>query len=165
MSQIILVGCDQSQYRKRLLDMPNFGMRCLAGAFRRVLSTSAGTYRVACTFADSVPNSYGYPARTSAALAVACVEDDAVVVFGGQLSANKATRSGVAFVCLYGYCYDANDARWLWDRRTDRRDALAWRACIEAYARVWSAVGATPLDGVPRLRTRDVRRLTWGQVA
>lgn len=144
MSTILLVDCDQTGYRRRCLDMEAFGRECLAGKYRRVRKIDGRTYRVACTYADSVPNCYNYPARTSAALVVACVEDDAAIVFGAQIPANKATRSGAAYVAL-----ETHDARWLWDGRTDRRDDISWAACVAAYARMWRSLVLFRIDGVP----------------
>lgn len=60
-----------------------------------------------------VCNSYGYPAETEGAVAVAIPHEGAVVVacYATQLAANKVTCSGVAAKCV------GNFARPLWDSR------------------------------------------------
>lgn len=70
-----------------------------------------------CRFGGSVCNSYGYPAETECALAVAIPtygedgsDEIVVAVYCNQVPANKVTRGGCAESCLPG-------SRPIWDSR------------------------------------------------
>ena len=165
----IKVNTDQKRYRERRIDYDRFSDMPpgdwdheaeIGEAFLRgesTLTASASpfyphrkSFRVYANHGGTVAASYGHAARTSAVLAIECVEDGAVLVMGAQISANRASKAGAAVACLAGALgtgwvgapdgrWDGwmdragKDARWLWDGRSTGRDDRAWRAIVRAY--------------------------------
>jgi hypothetical protein len=77
----------------------------------------------------TVANAYNYPAVTDAVVAVAFADLDVVVIWAGELRANKVTRGGVVSSLL------GDEARPLFDERYHPDKARAARAFVLDLAR------------------------------
>ena len=138
--QIIQVNTNQGRYRvrrinyDRVANMPSdwWGYGAVIGG---------KSFKVYARHGGTVANKYGYPSRTSAVLAISCIDDDTTVVMGSQIPANKATQAGAAEACLCSALASPEiprwvyDARWLWDRRASRQERKdkAWFTLVKAY--------------------------------
>ena len=156
--KIIKVNTDQGRYRVRRINYDRFdnmpsdswdyeaeiGEAFLRGestikCARNYFYSQGKSFRVYARHGGTVANKYGYPARTSAVLAIECVDCGTTVVMGAQSPANKATRAGAAAACLAkalgtGWV-GAKDGRWLWDKRASRQERKdkAWFTLARAH--------------------------------
>lgn len=98
-----------------------------AAIAKRKAQTS-GDWYVLVKHGGAVANSYGYSARTEAALIVADPQGR-VVVWLAKLRANKVTDAGCAEACLPG-------TRAIWDGRfkSEKAVAKAWTVIRNAHA-------------------------------
>ena len=154
MSKVIKVNTDQTGYKKRLINYDRFnnmpsdswdheaviGESFVNGESQLTVGADpfyshCKSFKVYANHGGTVANKYSYPARTSAVLAIECIEDGKVVVLGAQIPGNKATRAGAAAACLAGALGTGwvDDARWLWDSRSQKRKDKAWFAIARAY--------------------------------
>ena len=157
MSKIIKVNTDQGRYRQRRIDYDRVGRRPsdswdyeaeiseasvdgespVVSAVGPFDSPGSRGFRVYAAHGGTVAASYGHPARTSAVLAIECIDDDTVVVLGAQIPAGKATPAKAAVACLAGALdtgwVGAQAGRWLWDGRSTRRNDEAWDVLVRAY--------------------------------
>ena len=132
--KITKVNTDQGRYRERRINYDRIAnMPSDWWDYEAVIDGKS--FRVYARNGGTVPNSYNYPARTSAVLAIECISDGHTVVMGAQIPANKATRAGAAEACLAGALGTGwvKDGRWLWDGRSQKRDDEAWFTLVRAY--------------------------------
>ena len=134
--KIIKVNTDQGRYRVRRIDYDRFaGMRPGDWDYEAVIGGKK--YLAHAGHGGSVAASYGHAARTSAVLAIQCVDDGTVIVMGAQIPAGKATQAKAAVACLAGVLdtgwVGAQAGRWLWDGRSTRRGDEAWDVLVRAY--------------------------------
>ena len=136
MSKIIKANTDQGRYRERRINYDRFAdMRPDSWDHEAVIGGKK--YLSHAAHGGTVAASYGHPARTSAVLAIECIDDDTVVVLGAQIPAGKATPAKAAVACLAGALdtgwVGAQAGRWLWDGRSTRRNDEAWDVLVRAY--------------------------------
>ena len=132
MSKIIKVNTDQGRCRKRLINYDRF-VNMRPGDWDHEAEIDGKSFRVFSGNGGTVASHRA--ARTSAVLAIECVDDDTTVVMGARVPVSHGSSSFAAFASLYqswGF-YWAIDVCWLWNGRSRERGEEAWKALVRAY--------------------------------
>ena len=141
MSKVVKINTDQTSYRRRLIDYDRIGSSRMPltspDMWDHSGSIGGKKYRVYASHGGTAPKS-APPARTSAVTAIACVDDDTVVIIGGQMAVTGITWARVVYACLaqalsLDDAYLGADARWLWSTRSQPHDEAAWVALVQVY--------------------------------
>ena len=105
------------------------------------------TYVASVSHGGTNPNDSTYSARTSAVLAISCIDDGHTVVFPARTPANEATDSGAVSRRMTRAVSRANalwadSGRWFRDKRTQNREEAAWKALVRVYSICAADTGA-----------------------
>ena len=132
MSKIIKVNTDQGRCRKRLINYDRF-VNMRPGDWDHEAEIGGKSFRVFADHGGAVASHRA--ARTSAVLAISCIDDDTTVVMGARIPVYQASRAFAATASLYQSwgVYWAINVSWLWNDRSREGDEGAWKALVRAY--------------------------------
>lgn len=133
---ITLYNAITGKLRRRTVDIPALVRECAESA-----AFAAQGLAWIASYGGSVPNSYGYPARTECAVLVGIRGEDGnitVFVSAAEIAANKVTLSGTFRACNLGAFRALVDPRY---GETAAKDARVGLYAHCAAQMIQSAVG------------------------